>query len=568
MTENPMTENPMADNPMAESPMTDNPTTEHVVNILLVEDEEAHAELFRRAFEMCSPRVNVTVAGSLQEAQTCLTHFRPDLMIADFVLPDGKGTELLPADKGLPPFPVVVMTSHGNEQIAVEAMKAGAVNYITKSESTLANMPDVAEKALREWQILATERQKDEARLKAHEELERVVQERTAELKTANAILQEQIAERERAEQRFRQLLELAPDAMVIADREGQIVLVNAQAEAMFGHSREQLLGQPVEMLLPGGFREKHMGLRTEYFKGPRVHQMRTGVEFRAVRKDGTEFPVEISLGPLETEEGILVSSAIRDITERKRVERALRDNQAQLLAAQKIQECLLPSAPPDLPGFDIGGGSYPAEFTAGDYFDYLVMPDESIGLVIGDVSGHGFAPALLMASTQALLRSLTQTHTAVDEILTLANHFLAKETEHDRFVTMLLGCLDPRSRSFVYASAGHSPGYIFDGSGNVKARLESTALPLAVLPDIEFPTCDPIALQSGDMIVLLTDGFHEAESPEGVFLGFERVLDIVRANRQKKAADIVESLYRAVCDYTRPKKPTDDITAMVVKVE
>ena len=130
------------------------------------------------------------------------------------------------------------------------------------------------------------------------------------------------------------------------------------------------------------------------------------------------------------------------------------------------------------------------------------------------------------------------------------------------------MGHLDPRNRSFVYASAGHSPGYILDGSGNVKVRLESTALPLAVLPDVEFPASDPITLQSGDMIVLLTDGLHEAESSEGAFLGLERVLDIVRANRQKKASDIVESLYRAVCDFIRPKKPADDITAVVVKVE
>ncbi|HYW79305.1 MAG TPA: SpoIIE family protein phosphatase, partial [Thermoguttaceae bacterium] len=484
---------------------------ENTVNILLVEDEEAHAELFRRAFAARAPQVHVTVAGSLQEAQICLTQHRPDLMITDIVLPDGKGTDLLPADKQSPPFPIVVITSHGNEQMAVDAMKAGAANYITKSDTALAKMPEVAEQALREWQQLVREKDMEEARRKANAELERLVHQRTAELEDANAGLKEKIRQLEQAEQRFRQLLESAPDAMVITDRTGQIVLINAQAETLFGHSREEMLGQSVEMLLPESFREKHIQLREGYFATPRMRRMEAGLELQAVRKNGEHFPVEIALSPLETEDGILVSSAIRDLTQRKRVERELRDNQAQLLAAQRIQACLLPSAPPNLPGFDIAGASYPAEFAAGDYFDYLTISDESLGLVIADVSGHGFAPALLMASTHALLQSLAHTNCELGTILMQANRFLARETELDRYVTLLLGRLDPANRSFVYASAGHTPGFLLNHSGDVKRRLESTSLPLAVMPDIEFPACDPIHLESGDMILLLTDGFHEA---------------------------------------------------------
>jgi len=97
---------------------------ENIVNILLVEDEEAHAELFRRAFAARAPQVNVTVAGSIRVAQTCLTQHRPDLMITDIVLPDGKGTDLLPTDKRYPPFPVVVITSHGNEQSSSQVGQA------------------------------------------------------------------------------------------------------------------------------------------------------------------------------------------------------------------------------------------------------------------------------------------------------------------------------------------------------------------------------------------------------------------------------------------------------------
>ncbi len=239
----------------------------------------------------------------------------------------------------------------------------------------------------------------------------------------------------------------------------------------------------------------------------------------------------------------------------------------AEARAARQVQERFFPPARVPLPGFDIGGGSFPAVATGGDYFDYVPMTDDSLGIVIGDVSGHGFGPALLMAEIRAYLRAVALTRADVGDILGLLNRALCGDAPEDHFATLLLGRLDPQRRTFTYASAGHPSGFLLDAAGRVKRRLGSTGMPLAVLAEEAYAATDPIPLADGDMIVLVTDGILEAPGENGSLFGAERLLELVRARRAECPRAIVDALYRAARDEGRGHPQSDDMTAIVIKV-
>lgn len=299
-------------------------------NILLLEDEEAHAALVRLAFKSHRRSLRLTVAASLREAREYLKHTTPDLVIADLLLPDGKGTELLSDQTDDKRLALVVLTGHGDEQSAVEAMKAGALDYVVKTSESLKSMPRIVERSLREWGHIVQRRRAEEALRKAHSELEIRVKERTADLRAANEQLKREISERERAEraareseERLRAIFVTARDCIYIKDLDYRYTFANPSMEKLLGIRASDIVGK-TDVELFGPVAGDHlMEVESRVLQGAFIEEEHT----RPVRGSQTTF-LDVR-APMRDREGNIIGlcGISRNITERSGPRKSIPEN-------------------------------------------------------------------------------------------------------------------------------------------------------------------------------------------------------------------------------------------------
>ena len=389
------------------------------------------------------------------------------------------------------------------------------------------------------------------------------------------------ITGRKRAEEALRDsealyhsLVESLPVCLLRKDLRGRFTFANRAFCAALHKDLAEIVGKTDADFYPPALPSKY--LRDDR----RVAETGAVLEDVEEHKDpeGAKTYVQVIKAPLYDARGqvIGVQGVYWDVTPHKRAEAEAGRAAAEFRVARRIQQKLFPRTVPELPGleiavatfgFDIGGASYPAEAIGGDYYDFVPLRDGGLGVAIGDVSGHGVGPALLMAEVRAFFRAFAQTEADVGAILGLMNRVLVPDIDEDRFVTLLLARLDPHTRRFSYASAGHQPGFILDAAGNVRRTLESTGTPLGLFPDDTFPVGEEIELAPGDLVLLVTDGVMDARDPGGARFGVQRTLNLVRAYRQEPAGAIVENLYHGVRAFGQILPQYDDVTATVIKV-
>jgi phosphoserine phosphatase RsbU/P len=245
---------------------------------------------------------------------------------------------------------------------------------------------------------------------------------------------------------------------------------------------------------------------------------------------------------------------------------RRRRELEASLQIARDIQQNLIPSTPPQVEGFEFCGVCLPIEETAGDFFDYFPMEDGTLGIVVGDISGHGIGPALLTAETRAYLRALSRASSDVGQVATIVNRLLWDDVLGGRFATLFFGRLDPAARTLTYASAGH-PAYLIHPSGEFKV-LDSDAPPLGMFDDLVIPTSAPVTMTTDDVLFVATDGLFEAAAPDGALLGREYCIRLTAANCRSPVEKIVDELLHATHTFADGMPLHDDLTIVIAKAK
>ena len=362
--------------------------------------------------------------------------------------------------------------------------------------------------------------------------------------------------------QRLSSAVEQTADTIFITNRNGVIEYVNPAFELTTGYSREEALGENPRILNSGVHDSSHFQLlwntilSGEVFRHTNVNR----------RKSGELFHAEQTITPMKDSEGRVTHfvSVIKDLTEQVR----RREVEIEMQYASEVQKKLYPERPPQIDGLDVSGVVFPAVATCGDYYDYLPMPDGALGVVVGDVCGHGLGPALIMVEARAYLRSLVKASFDLSEIFNTMNQELWADLENGNFVTLILTRIDITSRRLVYANAGHPPGYLLDRTGVIKATLYGTGPPLGMFPESDYGTVESLAIDPGDMLVLLTDGITESEAADGTPFGTGRTLEVIRAHLHEPAEQITHHVYRSVRDFAKETTQHDDITIVVCKFD
>jgi len=269
--------------------------------LLHIEDNEDDQIMLREYLSGPGMEFRIETANSMAAGLARLRQDSVDLVLADLSLPDSSGMDtFVRLHVGAPHIPIVLLTGRDDEDFAAQLLSMGAQDYLPKEDANRRTLM----RAVR----YAVERKRSEADLTAALEKQQRSQEQV-----------------KRAEKRFRLLVEASPYAMIMVANDGSIELVNSQTEKLFGYDRHELLGRPVDILVPERFRNIHPGQRSMFFSAPTARLMGAGRDLFGVRKDGTEVPVEIGLSPISSPEGAFVLASLVDITERKTFENSLK---------------------------------------------------------------------------------------------------------------------------------------------------------------------------------------------------------------------------------------------------
>jgi sigma-B regulation protein RsbU (phosphoserine phosphatase) len=238
------------------------------------------------------------------------------------------------------------------------------------------------------------------------------------------------------------------------------------------------------------------------------------------------------------------------------------------LQLAEEVQRTLLPAAPPAVPGLDLSGTSIYCQETGGDYYDYVLLPEGRLGVVVADVSGHGIDAALFMASARAFLLSEAQSFKTPALLARDVNRYMTRDSDPTgRFMSMFFLEIDPRAKMLRWVRAGHEPAMVYEPVRATFRELGGEGMAMGVMDTAEYRDYTQQGWEPGSVIVIGTDGITETRNIAGEFFGAERVRQVVRANASRSAAGIQSAVIEAVQGFRGEAPQEDDVTLVVVKL-
>jgi PAS domain S-box-containing protein len=354
--------------------------------------------------------------------------------------------------------------------------------------------------------------------------------------------------------------VEQTADGVIITDTRGIIEYVNPAFENLTGYFRAEVYGQTPRIL--------RSGLQDEAFYDNLWDIILSGKPFKGTivnkKKNGDLIWCQQTITPMKDQEGKVTNfvSVIKDITELKKKH----EQDLQLRLARELQQRFYQQKI-SLAGFDIAGAAFPAVETGGDYFDFIRTHDDHVWLVVADVCGHGIGSALIMAEVRAYLHAFARIESDPGIVLGWLNHELKSHLDSRQYVTMMVVRLDPGGRTIEFAGAGHVPAYLLNNAAEISCILHSKGIPLGYDTREIYTRSEPVPLQLGDTLILISDGIVEAHALDRSEFGFTRVLDTVRALQQSGARETLDGLYQTVRTFTQNQPQEDDITAIICKV-
>jgi phosphoserine phosphatase RsbU/P len=269
------------------------------------------------------------------------------------------------------------------------------------------------------------------------------------------------------------------------------------------------------------------------------------------------------SLG-LQTGLGLEIAELARSLAQES-TQRALIHREIEI--AREVQERLFPQSIPTIAGLSLAGSCRPALGVGGDYYDIFEMMENKVGLAIGDVSGKGVPAALLMASLRACLRTMTTfAESDLAQLMERLNQLVYESSAAHRYATFFFAAYDPSVRKLVYVNAGHNPPFLLRNGAGGCERLKAGGAVIGLLPHTTYEE-EALTLNTGDLLVLYTDGFSEAMTSDDEEWGEERMLAAVEAVRSKAAGDVISGLFEAADRFTQGAPQQDDMTVLALKI-